>query len=109
MKHPIPFETLENIDVHVIKKDGTQELFIITSGRLTSDEEVVSRLIDKITNYLNIIHYDDFIKEYGHPTKDKVFIIIKCSETPESPIVDMVEKLKAHAEKNDASLSIDFG
>ena len=103
--HPIP--ALGSIDVCGVKKQGGADLVIVIAKPLQSDEESLTRLLDKIEGYLRYIQSDEFRKEIGEPHQKNTNIIVKIHHESCMEAFQLLEKSKAWVEENNASLQIE--
>jgi hypothetical protein len=101
-EHPIP--SLAVIDVATYKKEGGADLSIIIASPMAADQRSLTRLLDKIEGCLGHILSEQFRMEAGVPTPENTSVIVKVHPDSDRAVWDLIERSKAWAENNQASL-----
>ena len=99
-----------NLDIIGAKKDGSVNLYIISSGGpggLDDSEETQTLLLDKVQNYLGYIASEEFVNEFGKLTPEQIHIILTVDE-PLSPLYEeLLEKVAQWVKENGARFYVE--
>ena len=105
--HPIPIESLENIDLITLKNDKSVDLVILSVGYLDDSEYTQNRILDKIKNYVKFINHQDFEKEFGKPSAQKTAIVLKYDVDPHPAIFQLIDSIKDQINSYNSSILIE--
>lgn len=84
---------VNKLDLMGKKKDGSVELYIISTGTLDDSEDTQKKLMDKIENYLGYIHSKEFSYEFKNVSSDNIWIILKVQEKLPQLLVELNKKI----------------
>lgn len=84
-----------NLDIEAIKKDGSVELFIISSGNFDDSIEQQTLLMDKISNYIGYVLDDEFISNHPDCSKDKIWIVLSLDKKPSTLLIELCRKISS--------------
>lgn len=82
-----------NLDIEAVKKDGSVELFIISSGKFDDSEEQQTLLMDKIENYIGYILSDEFKSNHPDCLKEKTWIVLSLDKKPSALLVELCRRI----------------
>ena len=82
-----------NLDIEAIGKDGSIELFIISSGKFDDSNEQQSLLMDKIENYIGYVLSDELKNNHPDFLKEKVWIVLSLDKKPSTLLVELCKKI----------------
>ena len=81
------------LDIEAVKKDGSVELFIISSGRFDDSAEQQILLMDKISNYIGYVLSDEFKSNHPDCLKEKVWIVLSLDKKPSALLVELCKRI----------------
>lgn len=103
----MPIESVNNIDILGVRKDGKGvDLIIVTSMHLDSSATTQELLLDKIENYLGYINSEEFKKEFGKLDPENIVIKIKCIDEPAPIIKELFKKIDLWVRENNARIEM---
>lgn len=82
-----------NLDIEAVRKDGSIELFIISSGKFDDSEKQQTLLMDKTENYIGYVLSDEFKSNHPDCLKDKVWIVLSLDEKPSTLLVELCKRI----------------
>ncbi len=82
-----------NLDIEAVGKDGSVELFIISSGKFDDSEEQQILLMDKIENYIGYVLSDEFKSNHPDSLKERVWIVLSLDKKPSTLLVELCRKI----------------
>ena len=82
-----------NLDIEAVGKDGSVELFIISSGKFDDSEEQQTLLMDKTENYIGYILSDEFKNNHPNCLKEKIWIVLSLDKKPSTLLVELCRKI----------------
>ena len=91
---------VDKVDIMAKGKDGSLDLFIISSGAIDASPNTQKVLLDKISNYLAYASGDDFSIEFPDVKKEDVSIILEFDEPAPQLLLDLCEKITLWVENN---------
>ena len=83
-----------NLDIEAVKKDGSVELFIISSGKFDDSEEQQTLLIDKIENYIAYVMSDEFKDNYPDCLNEKIRIVLSLDKKPSALLAELCKRIR---------------
>ena len=83
-----------NLDIEAVRKDGSVELFIISSGKFDDSAEQQTLLMSKIENYMGYVLSDDFKNNHPDSLEKKVWIVLSLDKKPSTLLVELCKKIK---------------
>lgn len=82
-----------NLDIEAVGKDGSVELFIISSGKFDDSDEQQILLMDKIENYIGYVLSDEFKRNHPDSLKKQVWIVLSLDKKPSPLLVELCRKI----------------
>lgn len=82
------------LDIEAVRKDGSVELFIISSGKFDDSAEQQTLLMNKIENYMGYVLSDDFKNNHPDSLEKKVWIVLSLDKKPGTLLIELCEKIK---------------
>ena len=83
----------KNLDIEAVRKDGSVELFIISSGEFDDSEKQQTLLLDKIENYIGYVLSDEFKSIHPHCLKEKTWIVLRLGKKPSALLVELCRRI----------------
>jgi len=84
-----------NLDIEAVRKDGSVELFIISTGKFDDSAEQQTLLMNKIENYIGYVLSDEFKSKHSGCSKEKAWIVLDLEGKPSALLVALCRKIKA--------------
>ncbi|MBE6557289.1 MAG: hypothetical protein E7664_06050 [Ruminococcaceae bacterium] len=82
-----------NLDIEAIGKDGSIELFIISSGKFDDSNEQQTLLMNKIENYIGYALSEEFKSNHPDCLKEKIWIVLSLDKRPSALLVELCKKI----------------
>lgn len=82
-----------NLDIEAVGKDGSVELFIISSGKFDDSGEQQTLLMDKIENYIGYVLSDEFKSNHPDCLKKKTWIVLSLDKKPSTLLVELCRRI----------------
>ncbi len=82
-----------NLDIEAVRKDGSVELFIISSGKFDDSEEQQTLLMDKIENYIGYVFSDEFKSNHPDCLNEKIWIVLSLDKKPSTLLVELCRRI----------------
>ena len=82
-----------NLDIEAVGKDGSVELFIISSGKFDDSDEQQILLMDKIENYIGYVLSDEFKRNHPDSLKKQVWIVLSLDKKTSPLLVELCRKI----------------
>jgi hypothetical protein len=83
------------LDIEAVIKDGSVELFIISSGKFDESEEQQVLLMNKIENYIGYALSDEFKSNHPDCPKEKIWIVLDLDKKPGTLLVELCRRIYA--------------
>lgn len=84
-----------NLDIEAVKKDGSVELYIISSGAFDDSVEQQTLLMDKISNYIGYALSEEFESNHPDCVKEKIWIVLSLDKKPSTLLVELCRKISS--------------
>ena len=84
-----------NLDIEAVRKDGSVELFIISSGKFDDSVEQQTLLMDKISNYIGYILSDEFKSNHPDCLKGEIWIVLSLDKKPSTLLVELCRRISS--------------
>ena len=82
-----------NLDIEAVRKDGSVELFIISSGKFDDSEEQQTLLMNKTENYIGYVLSDEFKSNHPDCSKGKSWIVLSLDKKPSALLVELCKRI----------------
>ena len=97
-----------NLDIEAKKKDGTVELYIISSGKFDDSPEQQTLLMDKVENYIGYILSDEFKSNYPSCPKEKACIILSLAKKPSDLLLELCRRIRTWVNSYEISFRVEY-
>lgn len=104
-----PTEALESFDMLARKKDNFIEVLIVITSYLDDSDETKNKIKNKVEEYLTWFNSEEFFKEFGTPSREKIKIVLSCSIKPDDTVFEFVKEMQQRVYSGNASVEIRFG
>ena len=84
-----------NLDIEAVRKDGSVELFIISSGKFDDSAEQQTLLMNKIENYMGYVLSDEFKSKHADSLEKKVWIVLSLDKKPSTLLVELCRRISS--------------
>lgn len=102
--HPIP--EVFNLEFLGEGRDGVVELGIFIFEPMDSDPRSCHRLAAKLDCYVGFIWSEDFRRDFGPATPERVTIAVRINPNSSCRVFDLLEECRSWVEDNGASLEV---
>lgn len=97
-----------NLDIEAQKKDGTVELYIISSGKFDDSPEQQTLLMDKVENYIGYILSDEFKSNYPNCPKEMACIILSLAKKPSDLLLELCRRIRTWVNSYEISFQVEY-
>ncbi len=84
-----------NLDIEAVKKNGSVELYIVSSGKFDDSPEQQTLLMDKIENYIGYVLSEEFKTKHPNCPIDNCCIVLSLDKKPSSLLLELCAKIRS--------------
>ena len=103
---PLAIQNPDSIDLAGKRRDGGVDLVIVASERLDDTPELLQVLRRKVELYLSVTGRQDFLADMGHPSPEKISIILVCSHSIHPTAAAAIEECRKQVEARGMKLEL---
>ena len=97
-----------NLDIEAVKKDGSVELYIISSGNFDDSVEQQTLLMDKVQNYIGYVLSDEFKSTHTDCLKEKVWIVLSLDKKPSTLLVELCRRISSWVNSHGINYRVEY-
>jgi hypothetical protein len=101
-----PIQELDSVDLTGKRRDGGVDLVIVASQPIDDSAETLESIRHKIRTYLAVIGLKEFQAEMGHPSREKIAIILACEHPIHPKAQAVIDECQATAAAEGVRLEV---
>jgi hypothetical protein len=103
---PLPIQNPQGIDLVGKRRDGGVDMGIVASGPLDDTPELLQVIRQKVELYLSVTARGDFQADMGHPTPEKISIILVCSHAIHPKAAAVIDECRKQVQARGMNLEV---